>query len=187
MGARRADPPPGGLERKRNAVTVSSADWAKALARQADADFRLWQRLQLESTVAECHRLHLLQMACEKLAKAYHYNAGTNPAALQSSRNWVAKTLPTIMREMYRRRGRRVPRHNDYIMRHAKQLAREIDLLAPSVDDDGRRPDNCEYPWDQGGRLISPLDHSFPALRLANAPHGRAFLKAVAEAIAELC
>ena len=55
------------------------AQLAKAYALQSQSDFRVY-RLLMQSTglpetdlpgVEECHSLHYLQMACEKVAKAY--------------------------------------------------------------------------------------------------------------------
>jgi hypothetical protein len=63
------------------------------------------------------------------------------------------------------------------IMRPLRHLSREIEYLNRAVKDEGQRPDNCEYPWDAGGRIISPLDWSFSPLRLCFEPAGRTFLK----------
>jgi hypothetical protein len=54
---------------------------------------------------------------------------------------------------------------------HSKHLAREIELLSPAVTDDGQRPDNCEYPWeDAGAQLHVPLDWTFAPSGLLTAP-----------------
>ena len=50
--------------------TPSRTDWALAYARQGHSDFAIYQLLALRG-VAVCHPLHYLQMACEKIAKAY--------------------------------------------------------------------------------------------------------------------
>ena len=65
-----------------------TADWRIAYAnRQADADFRAWELYEHhpEALAANCHKLLFLQMACEKLCKAYLIQGGTSPRALQSS------------------------------------------------------------------------------------------------------
>ena len=69
-----------------------------------------------------------------------------------------------------------------------RQLAREIDLLAPAVDDDGRRPDNCEYPWeDDRGVLHVPAEHGFGGLgTLHRHRAGSTLLKIILAAVAEL-
>ncbi len=43
----------------------------------------------------------------------------------------------------------------------------------------GRRPDNCEYPWEAGHRLIAPVDFQFPGLSLLKTPSGSEPLKLV--------
>jgi hypothetical protein len=97
-------------------------------------------------------------MACEKLVKAHLCWKGTDPATLQDSHAYVAKTLPTVLRQeatfVNFTRG-----HVREIFRHARHLAQEIDVLAPAVKRGGQRPDNCEYPWeDDDGTLRVPLD-----------------------------
>ena len=69
-----------------------------------------------------------------------------------------------------------------------RQLAREVDLLAPAVDDDGRRPDNCEYPWeDDGVARHVPAEHGFgPLGTLLRHRAGATFLKIVAAALRNL-
>ena len=67
------------------------------------------------------------------------------------------------------------------------RIAREIELLAPSVDGGGTRPDNCEYPWEDGnGELHVPLDWSFAPSQLLNTPSGHTFLKLIRIAITNL-
>src|SRR5712691_8331072 len=108
--------------------------WSVAFARQARADFDCWIRLARLSkpAISQSQRLHFLQMACEKLAKAQLYRRkGANPLELQASHG-------------------------------------------------GRRPDNCEYPWDDGaGRILVPAEHRFEALRLVDQQGGPQILKIV--------
>ena len=47
---------------------ATAAEWAVAYARQADADFKMYQTLERLPTAEQCQRLQFLQMACEKLA-----------------------------------------------------------------------------------------------------------------------
>jgi len=164
------------------------ADWAEGYARQADADLKAWEYYEEhpEAIAAECHRLMFLQMACEKLCKAYLIERGTSPSALQTSHAFVANPLPDIIRQqlLYLRRDLRGLRH---LLRDVRHLANEIELLNPAVDCNGQRPDNCEYPWEDGnGDVHSPLDWSFPAASLRIAPAGRTFLKLLRQAIDRL-
>ncbi len=83
-------------------------------------------------------------------------------------------------------RGRQV-RTSLYPLPDIRDLSREIELLSPAVDNDGKRLDNCEYPWEVGRDEVRvPAEHGFPNLGLLTAPAGRTFLKIVKEAIARL-
>jgi hypothetical protein len=162
----------------------STDEWSRAFARQAAVDFDAWNVLGANDELAACQKLHFLQMACEKISKAHLCAAGNDPTALQASHGYTAKTLPLIVREQVARLTGRKPKRHDFLVRHARHLAREIELLAPSINDGGRRPDNCEYPWeDSSGKIHIPAEHSFPTLHLLTAPAARTFLKCLHEAI----
>ncbi len=48
-----------------------------------------------------------------------------------------------------------------------RHIAAEIEVMNPAVDRDGQRPDNCEYPWEDGAQALhSPLDWAFSPLHL---------------------
>lgn len=50
-------------------------------------------------------------------------------------------------------------------MAEIKKFAREIEVLAPALTDNGTREDNTEYPWqDAQGRICTPCEHSFQSL-----------------------
>ena len=160
-------------------------DWARAYAHQADADLHTWNRLQPFDDVPACHKLLFLQMACEKLTKAYLCNAGSDPSGLQTSHAFTAKNLPIVVRHQIIQLGGNV-KTSEWILQHTKHLSQEIELLAPAVKRGGKRPDNCEYPWEEGGKIHLPLDHSFTSSALLTAPAGRTFLKLIQEAIRQL-
>jgi hypothetical protein len=168
---------------------AAPAQWSLAYARQAAADFDLFQTLERvggEYGVRECHKLQLLQMACEKLVKAHLCGEGTDPAALQTSHAYVAANLPRILRQaaVSINFGGRAARS---ALQHTKHLAQEIEILAPAVKRGGVRPDNCEYPWeDASGGLHLPLDWRFAPSDLLVARAGRSFLKLVRTAIDNL-
>lgn len=161
------------------------AEWARGYARQADADLRAWELYETHpaALAAGCHKLMFLQMACEKLCKAYLIRTGTPPEALQASHGYVAKPLPVVIRDYMSRLSRR-PVKMGGVLTHVRHLAGEIEALNPAVRRDGRRPDNCEYPWeDAAGVLQTPLDWNFSPSRLCTAPAGRTFLKLLRGAI----
>src|SRR6185312_13020935 len=81
---------------------TDSAKWAVGFARQADADFRGWELFEQhpQAVAAPCHKLLFLQMACEKLCKAYLLRANIcSPATVQTSHGFIAKHLPMIVRQ----------------------------------------------------------------------------------------
>jgi hypothetical protein len=159
--------------------------WGGAYARQAKVDLDAWDHLQA-LTLPECQRLHFLQMACEKLAKAHLCKAGTRPDSLQASHAYIAGNLPVILRHQLQLASAK-PAVVRSVLRFAKRLAREIELLSPAVDDGGRRPDNCEYPWeDARKKLWIPAEYKFFANQLLFDRHGRTVLKLIRAAIVRL-
>jgi hypothetical protein len=163
---------------------ATADEWAEAYARQAEADFKTWERLQGLDGVPDCHRLLFLQMACEKLTKAHLCVQGTDPETLQSSHAYTAETLPIVLRPLIAQMKLKKAR---WVNQHVKHIAQEVEVLAPAVKRGGQRPDNCEYPWkDEGGRLHVPLDWPFTPSGLLLAPAGRTFLNLVEFAIAQL-
>jgi hypothetical protein len=165
---------------------ATGAQWSACYARQADADFRTFETLQ-KQPVPECHRLLFLQMACEKLVKAHLCGpGGTDPSTVQTSHAYIAGTLPVVLRQQAASENYG-GKHARATLTAARHLAQEIELLTPSVDRDGQRPDNCEYPWeDSGGALHTPLEWSFSPSQLLLQPAGRTILKLIRGAIDRL-
>lgn len=164
----------------------SPAEWARAFARQSDADFKTWEYLRDKQEVPLCHRLLFLQMACEKLCKAHLIVVGSDPDKIQSSHAYIAKQLPSIVKQLTARMegnlkgGRR-------LLQAAHQIASEIEVLNPAVDRNGQRPDNCEYPWEDHGHIIhSPLDWTFSLSHLLTERNGPTLLKCVRISITRL-
>ncbi len=163
---------------------VTADDWARNFARQADADLRAFELYEKypDALAAECHKLLFLQMACEKLCKAFVLNAKVHPIEdVQSSHGFVKKHLPTIVKQEMSY-GRQDFERLRWAYEKIRLLAREIEVLNPSMDHD-QRPENCEYPWKSGSDIQSPLDWNFEASRLLTLPAGRTFLKILRPAI----
>jgi hypothetical protein len=159
-------------------------DWARCYARQANADFKAWRHTLEHPTdlVAECHSLLFLQMACEKLCKAHLLRNGSPPDKIRSSHAYIAKPLPVIIRQEISLLEPDA-RSKEWVINHTKDLAREIELLNPSVDNNGQNKENCEYPWESNGKIFSPLDRSFSPLHLLTQAAGRTFIKLLGSAI----
>jgi hypothetical protein len=168
-------------------------EWSRAFARQARADFDTWNAVQSYLSIPEgvrpiprCQKLHFLQMACEKLAKAHLLKAGSAVSDLEQSHAYVAKQLPLIVWNQMLLDG-----ENERIARsvrdQCRRIAREVELLSPAVTGGGRRRENCEYPWESGGKVFVPAEWAFSALELVTEPQGRNILKRISGAIARLC
>lgn len=165
---------------------ATSHDWSLAYAKQARSDWDARQALLKDAKLPACHQLHFLQMACEKLCKAYLCAYGSNPEDLQSSHAYVGKVLPVVFRMRVLRGSKRTLKSQAWLLKYVESIAREIELLAPAVKDGGRRQDNCEYPWEDGaGNVLVPSERQFPNLQKLHERESLPFFKFVLEAIEE--
>src|SRR4051794_16849191 len=98
------------------------------------ADLAARERLLLPPALPECQHLHFLQMACEKICKAYQCGQGIDPAQLRRSHAHIALTLPLIAREHLARAAGQVRRDRSWMVHAIRELARRIELLSPAVD-----------------------------------------------------
>jgi hypothetical protein len=167
-------------------VTPRHEAWSRAYAKQARGDFQAFEILRGNEELPECHSLHFLQTACEKLCKAFLCGGGTEPDELQTSHAFIAGPLPLIARQQYVRLGGRSDRSRSHQFKLFRQLAREIELLAPQVNAGGRRPENCDYPWEDQGRVNVPVELSFPNLGFLDQATGRLLLKLIHAGIDQL-
>ncbi len=147
---------------------------SEAFAAQASSDLDAYNLLA-DSALPSSHRLHYLQMWLEKLCKAYLWLPDTAADDLRTKHNVVDKVLPRIISEHWRRIG--FTQRPD--ISSIRQLCREVDLLHPQVDDNGRRPDNVEYPWiGVSGNAEVPAHWNFPLAKRLYSSSGRLLLKA---------
>ena len=170
-------------------MTDERRQWSNAFMRQADSDLAVYDVLaaRSENEVPRCHSLHYLQMACEKVAKAYRIR--DTKAALHGEGGLLSRHVgfekflsallgsPTV-RARYE--GRREQLRE--VKKRLLPLAREIEKLAPAVDS-LTSPHNAEYPWSAGTRIVAPSDHDFSRLSLLDEPGGRQLLKLIRQAI----
>ena len=159
--------------------------WAAAFARQARSDWELHHRLATAGE-ADCHALHYLQMACEKIAKAYRIRDLTVDVDELTQHHIgfesfvSAFLLSPAFKEEYKHKSAQFRRTKTEMRR----LAREVECLSPAVRRE-QRPDNSEYPWAAGTVVVAPCDYGFPNLSLLTTSTGRAFLKLVRRAMDE--
>jgi hypothetical protein len=153
---------------------------------QSRSDWQVYDRLAADPSIPPCHQLHYLQMACEKIAKAYRCrDRSVKLEELLKRHVGFSKFLGSFLaspsvKEAYRGRAAQLRE----VAGFARALAREIEKLAPSVDR-GASPENAEYPWESGEEVIAPCQYGYPRLSLLTSPGGRTLLKLVARAIQE--
>jgi len=133
-------------------------------------------------------------MFLEKLAKAFLCSAQSTPeeiAELQKSHKVIEKVLPQIVQH-YWADAKVVSAASPGASRiqRIRSIYRELDLLAPAVADDGRRKDNCEYPWraqrQQSPVVVCPRDESFRVDDRLNNTDGVTLLKIASFACEQL-
>jgi hypothetical protein len=165
---------------------ISYDEWRIAYAKQALADLRAREKLLEHPDLPECQQLHFLQMACEKLCKAYLCGQGVAPDTLRGSHAYITGPLPIIARQQFAREARRVRADRTWVIDALRVLARRIEMLAPAVNDAGRQPANCEYPWaGPDGTVRVPAEHNF-GLDLLHEKAGRHLLKVLFTAAEDL-
>jgi hypothetical protein len=161
-------------------------DWAKAYFEQACSDWSIFVEFHGREDIPRAQALHYLQMATEKLAKAYRLcDSLTNLETILTSHVGFPEFFNTFLRAPSMRRefkGR--DEQLRQIQRDCQSLARAVEQLAPAVDRLGH-PANAEYPWEEGGKIVAPVSYSFPSLSLLREARGRWFLNFVERAFFE--
>jgi hypothetical protein len=128
---------------------------------QAKSDHAAFITLR-RAGIHECHMLHYLQMAAEKISKAYLWRSGFPPPrshvglmrfmrALMGRRRAELGRIATVFE--YSR-----PKDMDAWLRQAAPLAYELQNLAPAEANDGPNP---EYPWPHEQPTRCPACYSF--------------------------
>jgi hypothetical protein len=166
------------------------AQFAAAFFDQAWSDWQAYVHLTRAPSLPRCHPLHYLQMACEKLGKAYRLrNASANVDAIVTRHVGFAQFISEFLRspavlEDYEGQSAR----HKAVCKTSFALAREIEKLAPAIDRT-YSPENAEYPWERGdweagtGQVLVPCKYDYPALSLLDTPGGRAFVKLIERAL----
>lgn len=153
---------------------------------QAKSDHEVFVLLRRHG-VPPCHALHYLQMATEKLCKAYLWRAGVAPP-----RNHLG-LMPFLQalhsRGHSRRERQRIAAVFDYDrpaqmeawVRQVSPLAHQRQNLVPDMANDGPNP---EYPWPHGAPAHCPATHQFEVwVTLRDSGSGRRLLQFIERAI----
>ena len=144
----------------------------RAYAEQARADYDAYVASggTADASLGEHHRLQLLQMALEKLAKAFLYHAEPNArfshhVALLAINRLRSHTIAEAA-------GMKLGPFSQ-MLDVAKPIFLQIEAASPSVGSDGRvltreeseRTVNVEYPWqskvNDPTSWIAPVSHAF--------------------------
>lgn len=146
-------------------ITISGTHtydaWAKAYACQGRADLKVYRelrKLREAREIEDCHELHYLQMALEKIARAF---------LLKRSRgDRRAYLLSHVAVSEFASSYAKSPEHRarfegqGQLWAQVKVLAGEIEHLTPAVERQAR-PANVEYPWSDGRTLRVPSEIQF--------------------------
>jgi hypothetical protein len=130
--------------------------------------------------------LHYLQMATEKLAKAYRFRDTATSIETLLTRHtgfpefFNAFLLSPSMRTEYEGRSGQLRK----IREDCGHFARAVEQLAPAVDRE-QHPANAEYPWCAGGRIVTPVRYGYPEIPLLKEARGRSFLNFIERAFVE--
>jgi hypothetical protein len=152
--------------------------------RQAQSDLELFIQLR-RAGVHECHLLHYLQMATEKLSKAYLWRSGHAPPKSHTGFVRFLKALLDRRAELdriaivlgFRRRD-----DLDNWVRKVQTLAYSLQNIAPAEAANGPNP---EYPWPYETPVHCPAGHAFALWnQLANTGQGRKLLEFIERAVA---
>lgn len=145
---------------------------------QAKSDLTVYKQLRALGA-HPCHLLHYLQMATEKIAKAYLWRSGNPPPkahtgfvrflrALLSRPSgdlqWISKVL-----------GFDRPKDLDTWVTTNMSIAYDLMNIAPAEAHNGPNP---EYPWPHEAPTHCPATHTFPLwTNLADMGRGRKLMR----------
>lgn len=152
---------------------------------QSLSDLDIWILLR-KNEAPVCHQLHYLQMATEKLGKAYFWR-GEKPEKkshacfvrflrrLSNCRNSDRQSISEAFG---------FHRFTDFEswLTIVLPIARELERLSPDLaGEDGPNP---EYPWPYAEPVHAPVNFEFPLYsELAFSGRGRQFLQAIERAV----
>ncbi len=141
--------------------------WIAAFKRQAAADFALYDRLvNLSPPAANCHSLHMLQMALEKLTKALTALSDNEPPPALHANPVVLLRGIVNSPKLRTQLGFASVRAAKQKLRRLEPVAEAIHALVPR---DVRTP-NAEYPWvTSSGIVVAPIDEGHARISPADA------------------
>jgi len=152
--------------------------------KQAQSDFNLFLQLR-HGGAQECHLLHYLQMATEKISKAYLWRSKNPPPKTHIGFVRFLKALLSRPSKEVDRIANTLGfgRKQDLVrwVSRVQPLAHALQKIAPAEAGNGP---NAEYPWPQEDPKECPTEYKFDLWRqLHNTGTGRKAMKFIERAI----
>jgi len=153
---------------------------------QAKSDYDIFLLLKREVGI-ECHQLHFLQMATEKLRKAYFWRTGAAPPKSHTGFHKFMRNLGSVSDT---RRQEKIlktlsfPRLEDFQkwLKGTLSIVYSLQNCTPDLPQNGQNP---EYPWPHELPTHNPLNHKFEIWQiLSQTGKGRQLLQIIEVAIA---
>ena len=147
---------------------------------QAKSDFGVWLILR-NAGCAACHQLHYLQMATEKLGKAYFWQKGTPPRKGHAFFVWFMRSQGAAPNRSRKQIAEvfEFSRFEDFQnwVQAALPLAYALQALAPDLSKDGPNP---EFPWPSDSPVFVPAIYQFDVWRnLTTTGRGRQLMRVI--------
>ncbi len=141
--------------------------------------------LLLKLGIAPCHSLHYLQMATEKLAKAYFWRSGTAP---RRSHVGFVPFLRALANPFRQKDGDRIAklflfnRSTDFQnwFSAVAPIAYDLERVTPDLANDGPNP---EYPWPHAEPQHAPVEYEFPVWTSLTSSRGRDLMRFIRIAV----
>ncbi len=153
--------------------------------KQARSDYQVFIRFRDIGGFEPCHALHYLQMATEKISKAYSWRDDTPPKMSHTGFRMFLKLLTKNNRQESRNRLASIfgfSRFSDFEgrIKAAFEVAYELERLAPALAGDGPNP---EYPWPHAAPQFAPMAYEFPVWKALTTSKGRELMKFLKSAV----
>ncbi|MFH0821202.1 MAG: hypothetical protein V2B18_00495 [Pseudomonadota bacterium] len=139
--------------------------WYYAFLSQSWSDYQVFQELN-ESRHPNCHKLHYLQMATEKLGKAGLMEITGNSPPKMKHDAFVCFLRHTKVHPFWKKRLGFAQNKRGYAayIDGMLPIADKIEKLAPAIS--GPSQPNPEYPWSpRPGDVTCPADYDFPEIK----------------------
>jgi hypothetical protein len=150
---------------------------------QARSDHRVFELLRGRG-IAQCHSLHYLQMATEKIAKAYFWRSGSPPPRSHAGFVQFLRFLGQVRQNDQDRIAnlfsfRRFADFQSWI-RATLPIAYDLERLTPDLANDGPNP---EYPWPHAQPGTAPVNHKFAIWSSLTSVQGRNLMRFIHTAV----